>query len=298
MKKVAVTFDLDFTDYVGGGHVGDELEKCWPIFLECCLQTPQLVTTWFIRIDEHMKNEYGSADFIFQKHAEKIAWLRSNGHEVEWHFHSYRKINGFYKQNADDLDVSRELERMYPLAQKHNLELLRMGWAYHTQNTFTTIEKLGIAIDCSAFPRPRYAWDNQLRDWTNTPQHGYFPGKTNYRVQQDEHLNVLELPITTVEIPIQTDTEPAVIRYINPAYHSSYFKAAVMNVNQEIFNIISHPYEFLPNPKSHELISFNSDVFKENISWIADLGMQFITMKEYAVYHNKTTKNTSNELYR
>jgi hypothetical protein len=290
MKKVAVTFDLDFTDYVGGGDVGDELEKCWPVFLDCCSQIPPLVTTWFIRIDEHMKNEYGSADFIFQKHREKIEWLRANGHEVAWHFHSYRQINGVYKQNADDLDVSQELERMYPLAQMHNLELLRMGWAYHTQNTFETIEKLGITIDCTAFPRPKYSWDNQLRDWTNTPQHGYYPSKSNYRVQEDEHLNVLELPITTVEIPLPTDTEPAVLRYINPAYHSNYFKAAIMDVREDIFNIISHPYEFLPNPKSHVLISFNSAVFIENISWISNLGMQFITMKEYAVYQNNTTK--------
>src|SRR5687768_15570495 len=103
--KTAITFDLDLTDYLSGAAVADELEACWPVFLNFCNSIPQLKTTWFIRIDAQLEQLYGAADCIFETHAEKINWLRQNGHELGWHFHSYRNMNGKWVQNTNEVDI-------------------------------------------------------------------------------------------------------------------------------------------------------------------------------------------------
>ena len=279
-KSVAVTFDLDFADYVGGGLISDELEQCWPIFIRICSEIPQLKTTWFIRLDEHIGEIFGKPDFIFSKHYDKIKWLRNNGHQVAWHFHSYRKYRGSWKQNRDNHEVAEELKRVIKFVKLHNLEMLRMGWAYHTDLTFSTIAALGVKTDCSAMPRPNYIWDNSLRDWTTTSVIPYFPSRTDYRIAGEENYGVLELPIYTLPIAAPYDTTSLVLRYLNPAYHKDIFQRAVLSSKEHNINTVSHPYEFLPSSHCHGMLAFDEKVFEQNLKYLLDLNFEFITMME------------------
>ena len=266
MKKyVAVTIDVDFTNYLTNESLNDEMDGVWPFFTRLCEEFKELKTTWFIRIDEQIGALFGKPDYIFTKHEEKIRWLRNNGHEIGWHFHSYKRIGNNWVQNTDSNEVSKEMQRVFVYVQKYELNICRMGWTYHTNETMQTLAKLGMKYDFSAFPRPKYQWDNIVRDWLKTGRNKYRPSKDDYRVDGDFSLDIEEYPITTVKLPVKTDTEPDVIRYLNPAFKSNYFKQGLSGAEDEVINTITHPYEILPLPIEHELLSFSGEVFRSNI---------------------------------
>lgn len=282
MKYAAFTLDLDLTDYVGGGVIGDEFEAAWPVFVSLCHEFPELRSTWFVRIDEQMGALYGSPDYIFKKHDEKIAWLKDHGHEIGWHFHSYRKSGSGWFQNPDAGDVALELERMYPIAREYDLEILRMGWAYHNNETMKMAASLGLGMDSSAFPRPRYLWDNRLRDWSTSALYPYFPSTRDYRVSGNPCYSLLEFPITTAVIPAAGDTDSDVVRYINPAYRHEIFCSAFERTLTNFVNMVCHPYEFLENDKQHTLISFQPETLRKNMKWLRDSGVALVTLSELA----------------
>lgn len=274
MKSAAVTFDLDLVDHLNGGDV-DEMENAFPLFKNFCEKNPDFKTTWFIRIDDQMEERFGSADYIFTAHADKLEWLRNHGHELGWHFHSFRKQGGKWKQNTNENEVADELTRHSETAKSYNLELLRMGWTYHTNLTMQTINQFDLLADCSAMPRPDYAWEISKRNWETTPGHPYFPSVADYRVPGNPCYGTLEFPLTVMPIAAPYDTESGVLRYLNPAYHTSIFCKAVDEWDGEMCNLISHPYEFLPSEKAHGMLSFSFETFAANIQYLQKKGYTF-----------------------
>ena len=271
MKKAAVTIDLDLVDHLNGGDV-DEMEQAFPFFQQFCMENPWLKTTWFIRIDDQMQQRFGNPDYIFTAHADKLKWLTNNGHELGWHFHSYRNTEGKWKQNTDEIEVAQELVNHYPAAQKYGLRLLRMGWTYHTNMTMKTINKFDLDADCSAMPRPGYAWEISLRNWENTPVAPYFPSISDYRKPGNPCYGIPEFPLTVMPIEAPYDTEPGVLRYLNPCYHSNIFEKALNAFSGDQLNLICHPYEFLPASKPHDMLSFNASVFAGNLKYLKQCG--------------------------
>lgn len=281
LKKVAVTFDLDYTNYLNDSTFVDEFEEAWPFFLSFCNTIKDLKTTWFIRIDKQIKSLHGSEDYIFLKHADKIEWLRNNGHEIGWHFHSYVISEGKWVQNANEELVVQEMKQVFPIVQKHKLEISRMGWTYHTNKTMKTLEQLGIKFDFSAFPRPNYKWDKIVRDWHITPCHTYKPSLEDYRIPGNPSLDLYQVPITSLALPSKTDTDIDVLRYLNPAYKEDYFKIGLSNTDDFILNTLSHPYEFLPSGTKHEMLSFSPNIFLSNLQTLKNIGYTFVGVSEY-----------------
>ncbi|MBS3912918.1 MAG: hypothetical protein KG003_00310 [Bacteroidetes bacterium] len=278
MKKALITFDVDMCDYHTDSGNLDEMEAVWSTFLQFCREIPELKTTWFIRIDSHMKEIFGSEEFVFQKHANKIQWLRENGHEIGWHFHSYRVIQGNWQQNPDEENVVQEMKKMWPVAEKNKLKYLRMGWAYHSNLSMKTAAEIGIVADSSAFPRPVYEWDNPYRNWSLTGQEIYYPSKNNYQIQEEDHYKMFEIPLSTVTIESPGDTEQDVMRYINLTYHSNVFQEAVKKHRGDFINLVCHPYEFLESDKPHALMSFHAATTVENLLWLQREGFEFATI--------------------
>jgi hypothetical protein len=277
--KVAVTFDLDLVDYTSGGFV-DEFELCFPLFQNFCIQNPWLKTTWFIRIDDQIAHRFGRADYIFVQHKDKLDWLLDNGHELGWHFHSYVKDGNNWIQNTNESAVVDELNRNFAKSQKYNMDLLRMGWTYHTNLTMQAINNFDLMADCSALPRPNYQWDMAKRDWENTPEQPYFPSVTDYRIPGTDCYATPEFPISVAQISSPYDTEPNVLRYINPCYHAHIFQMGLNNFKGEYLNIIAHPYEFLSNEKPHGLLAFNTQIFFDNLNFLNQNNYTTCTMGE------------------
>lgn len=276
-KKVAITFDLDFTDYLSNQVIQkDEFESVWKSFLEVCMNNPNFKSTWFIRIDNQITELYGEPDYIFKKHNLKIDWLIENGHEIGWHFHSYIKKDQKWAQNDDEDSICLEMLSMQEYIKKYNLRICRMGWAYHTNKTINVIEKLGFIKDFSALPRPIYNWDNPLRDWSITNQLPYHPSKEDYRIEKEDNYSFWMIPINTFKIPCHGDTSPNVLRYINPAYKKEVFVKIINTIKENTINTVSHPYELLPNNKKHELMAFSIKDFDENLKYLKKKGFDFV----------------------
>lgn len=277
-RIVCCTFDVDFTDYVGNTQQ-DELETAFPLIRNVLEQFPEIVTTWFIRIDSQVEAIYGSALYAFEKHAEKIFWLQQNGHEIGWHHHAYRQNGTAWEQETNVFRICDALQHYGKMARAKNITAARMGWGQHTNDTMQVLATLGFKTDSSAVPRPNYSWDKAIRDWSITGQEPYYPAEGDYRLPGDPHLPVLEMPMATVPLPLPGDTEPGVIRYINAAYHPEVFNRAMENCSNAITILITHPYECIAREgHAHAALAFSADALKQNLETLRHQGYLFKTI--------------------
>ena len=280
MRTVCLSLDVDMVDYLSANDGLNEMESAVPQIIDF-LNEKRILSSWYFRIDDRMGAEYGSNDYIFIQHQDIIQSMREKGHEVAWHFHSYIKKGEKWTQNPNAESVAEELKRNLVLAKKHGLKALRMGWAYHTSQTYSILDQFGLDYDSSALPRPNYAWENGLRNWETTGQKPFYPSKRDYRVAGVDVYRTLQIPINTVGLSIPSDTIPNMKRYINPVYHSEAFNRAFENNTLENTVMVMHPYEVLPNSNKHPLLSFSMDTFKKNIESLLNQGYTFITVNQY-----------------
>lgn len=281
-SRIAITFDVDMTNYLEAGHaVIDEMAEVFPLIQKVLSKYPEILTTWFIRIDSHTEEIFGSPLFVFEKHADKVDWLRAKGHEVGWHFHSYRKSKEDWEQNRNEDEVVKELEGFAEMALEHGVKTLRMGWGYHTNKTLKKAAEMGIKIDSSAIPRPIYPWENGLRDWSTTGQQPYFPSAKDIRVSSEDSLSILEVPMSTVPLAAKTDTMEGVRRLINTSYRSDRFEECLESYEQHTIVANAHPYEMLPG-YHHPLLAFDLAEFEKNLIGLTNRGMKFLTVSDVA----------------
>ncbi len=268
------------TNYMARKPHFDEMVEAVPTIYNI-LRTHDIPATWFARIDDKMAVDYGQADYILTQHAKLVAQMKADGHEIGWHFHSYRKQGSQWRQNADEMDVVAELQRNYKIAASHGLQSLRMGWAYHTQQTWHYIDTLGLQYDSSAMPRPVYTWEKSLRNWDGTGQAPYYPCTANYRIAGQPSSHTLQIPLTTAQILASTDTIPDMVRLVNPAYKHKDFVQAMQNIELEHIVFVIHPYEVLKLDINHAIMAFNPAAFAQNVQWLVDNNYQFNTLINY-----------------
>jgi hypothetical protein len=279
-KKIYVTFDTDFADYIDGSNHIDELDTAFEDIQAVLMRHPEVKTTWFVRIDGQIEEIYGSADFLYNKHIEKINWLRNNGHSIGWHHHSYKRLGEKWVQDINEVLMLEDLKKYGTFAQQKGMAICRMGWGYHTNKTMKLVSEMGFRIDSSAIPRPNYKWDLSVKDWETTTLDWYHPSCLDYRISGEHSLAILEVPMSTTQIPVKTDTEGNVIRYLNPAYYSNYFVEALNKLNNtDKIITITHPYELIANKNTHSLLSFSIAQFEENVAYMKNTGYEFDILK-------------------
>ncbi len=280
MKKAYITFDLDFEDYISGVHV-DEMDLFFPIIKQYLISEKNLKFTWFIRIDRQIEKLFGNPLYYFEKHYSKFKWLTDNGHAIGWHHHAYKQNNNKWQQETDSYKILTDLNEYGSIAKNIGMNICRMGWGYHTNDTMQQIISLGFKIDSSAISRPQYKWDSSVKDWEGTSNEWYYPSKEDYRIAGCDSCSILEVPITTTVIPFETDTQSDVIRYLNLAFEHEIFKIGFAKVNQlDRIVTVTHPYELLmrPDMSIRNIISFNFNSFTKNVSLIKDAGFSFDTL--------------------
>lgn len=278
--KICVTFDVDLVNYLNW-ETNLEMETAFPSICEILSEFPEIQTTWFLRIDSQVETIFENAEHIFNKYKKEITWLRENGHEIGWHHHCYKYSQDRWLPDNNVENVLKQLKKYAPLAINQGLNISRMGWGTQSPAITDFLEESGFIVDSSAIPRPVYPWDKGLKDWENSPTEPFYPAHGTYKTKGLTR-RLLQVPISTVELPFYQDTIPNVIRYINPAYHTSIFKYAIESYKGSILTTITHPYEIIP----HEItvkspLAFSLDVFKENLSYLNSLsGVSFITISE------------------
>jgi hypothetical protein len=151
------------------------------------------VFTWVLRADEQVRQLEGDYAWCMQRHGDLLRSLETSGDEVGWHPHFWRReaARGDWFQEIEDIDwqvemlheAHRALSAAFPAA----LASVRMGWSYHNNRTYQTLERLGLTVDFSAVPgmrtlTPRSSTRAEnLFDWSPTPRSPYFPSRADYR---------------------------------------------------------------------------------------------------------------------
>ena len=277
----ALTVDVDMMDY-GTGQPLDEMGAVFPRLCEAFAAFPHIRTTWFFRIDSHMAALFGDEAFLFNRYGLEMDRLRSEGHEIGWHFHGYRQARGQWQQNLDEAEICEELQRYGEMARKRGLRYVRMGWAFHTNRTMNIVNDLGFEADSSGLPGRRSAGSApSSANWINTPQDPYQPSVCDYRIPGDPHLGIWEVPISTTGLCVSSDRDGNAVRYINPAYRSDIFERALESVHQRrSIVLICHPYELIDKGGQHPLLAFDYREFMRNLELLERLQCDFCTLKE------------------
>ncbi len=285
--NTCITFDIDFSDYIGNWKQHDDFIIAVDL-LNNIINCSDYKFTWYLRLDKQIKHQYSNADYIFRRYARHIDILKLQGHEIAWHPHSYRKNNGSWLQNTDTSEVLDELKQLIPLAKSHELTSVRMGWGFHTNDTMRLLADSGFITDSSAIPRPQYKWEETYKDWTISPNIPYYPSFSDYRIPGTTALQLLEIPMSVTHVKAPYDSEK-VLRYLNPAYHSSLFMGPLKEWLSQYSHLITvtHPYELEGN-RSHGLLSFDILEFEKNLHTIQDVValkgnvVNFLTISEFA----------------
>lgn len=280
IKTICLTFDVDLVNYLSDASSA-EMEIAFPAICEVLNEFPQILTTWFFRIDKQIESLFGEADYIFSRFQPQLKWLSENGHGIGWHHHAYKLLDNKWVPEINTENVLLELKKYAPIARSYGLEIARMGWGTQSPAITDFLELSGFIVDSSAIPRPVYPWDKGLKDWENSPSEPFYPAQGTYKSNGPKR-QLLQVPISTVVLPFESDTMPNVIRYINPAYHSEIFSRAIQAYHNSILITISHPYEIIDGSICQKSpLAFSLDVFKENLRSLTLLSnVSFLTILE------------------
>jgi hypothetical protein len=292
--RICLTFDIDLVGYSTGGSAIDEFAEAVPRIVAMFDRYPAWKATWFVRLDDQIAALMGAPSAIWERHAATLSEVRSRGHEVGWHPHSYvRDDSGQWRQNTDEATVVEELTRLAPGALAMGCRAVRCGWGFHTNRTMQAVSAAGFAIDSSAIPRPRYRWETTVKDWTTTPSAPYHPAVDDYRVPGAPALPILEVPMTVAVVRAPTDTEE-VLRYVNPSFHHPLFTSALTASLKSLDHVVTvtHPYEVVSNGAPDSLIAYDVATLEANIRFLeqqaerAGRQVTFVTLSQLAMVGN------------
>jgi len=282
MPNAAITFDIDYgLNYTN--DVVDEMDLFWPYFQQLCSEIPSFKSTWFIRIDSQLEKIYGEADVVFKRHSSKIDWLRDMGHELGWHFHSYKKTNQKWVQNMDSGSFCAEIHMFATLAQKHQLEITRMGWGYQTNASMEILNTLQFRLDSSALPKN----NPDKQGWSATQIDPYYPSKKDYRYKGIPAYDILEVPITMVDLPLKNNVEKFNKGVLDPALQKVHFDRCLNFLGTNHINTITHPKDILKINISGSSLFGNVANFKTNIHSLLHLGFDFQTLTAWCNTYNR-----------
>ena len=220
--------------------------------------------TWFVRADGQLESILGDAAYLLEKYENFWNAVTRAGHELGWHPHLYRqaKADDPAILITDPRKAQEELERLWSKVRTSlPATSFRHGEGWHTEETYSTVERLGFRCDSTAIPGRQGAAGHPM-NWSNAPNQPYFPAPSNL-CQAGLERPLLELPMNTWLLQAPYDASPR-IRYMNPAVHPELFANALRNWENtrkfspselHIWVMIFHPDEILASLEKDELYS-------------------------------------------
>ena len=217
--------------------------------------------TWFVRADDLIVRQLGRADGAFRKFELFLRAAVAAGHEAGW----------LPQQPAEDgaPDVAQHLARTHSALSSLGIRIrsARAGKLGHDNASMAALDALGIEFDSSALPGRTRIEGGWCLDWAGTPRNPYRPSVADYRVPGEPHLDVCEVPLTT--LPMQAPYDAASLeRYVNPCMHSTLLWPGLSGVlrDADYLLCVLHPDEIVPRRSGgHPLIGYSADVFSSNL---------------------------------
>lgn len=168
------------------------------------------VFSWCIRVDHQVESLCGSYDYVLTKNRSFLTELEDAGDEISWHPHFWKydqSIGQWYQEYWDVPFQVEMLKTAYAAFQKQfpgRAKTVRMGWSFHNNQTFATMEALGVQVDYGAIPGlkvlPKHdkVRSSNFYDSSLCEDEPFYPARTDYRraaKNGEDAFNVLELPV-------------------------------------------------------------------------------------------------------
>lgn len=254
--------------------------------------------TWLLRSDWQTHKIWGDWCYPARKYRNLWQNFVEMGDEIGWHPHLWKFDHGkniWYQEIYNNSWIRNCLENGYnEISNIFDIKSVRMGWTFHNDFTMNLLSSIGLRYDLSALPGIINNGNKyNIYDWKITPSHPYFPSKNNYRIEDknpSNNLNLMEIPITTQTIPkyLQFFTGKKFMS-ANIAKNPFLFKNMVAPLINSIDNNTNCGC-FLINTFFHPIdikekgFLFSLDNFKKNLSWImtnSKIDFIFITPHEF-----------------
>ena len=230
--------------------------------------------TWFIRCDPELNAEFGTYTYLFEKYSKLWNERKVKKDEIAWHPHV---------TSLEELEKS--FQALTGLREK--LQSVRIGNAFQSNSLMSALAQMGFLVDSTALPG-RYRKDEyRVLDWSITPQEVYYPSVHDYRVSSEEHLSILEVPMSMIETKVDYDKAP-VKRYVNLSFRHRLIVRSLSQFleNENLLVTNLHPSELLSQNKQHPLLSFDMKEVLGNLRFILDEAhrqqrkVQYVTLVE------------------
>ncbi len=279
-RRIALTFDIDFVSNPFDRTFFDELADFTPQIMDFLRAFGNVKSTWFISIDKWVEQNTGVSDFAFVEHADLIQEALRSGVKLGWHFHPYSvNTEGLLGLPKNSNDMLIDFGRYAAIARSFELKWSRIGWGAFSNEILLALIDAGFEIDSTCIPRPKYSWTPKVADWSMSRNQSFYPGLSNYQVQDLSQRKLREIPISTSVSVKEGDTIASVMRYFNLAEDHDYFKGMITNSNLSEIVTISHPYEFFTlNPAGG--YDFKVNDIEQNMNFLVEQNFEFISLGE------------------
>jgi hypothetical protein len=254
-------------------------------------QSPRI--TWFITVDNHMEEHYGTPTYLLERYADQWDKCRNRGDELAWHVYQHQTGRQWHPEENPDkwrAGLATCKERMEEMG--FSPRSTRIGGTYCTNDIMQILEELDIACDMTALPGRKRDEGGLKLDWEPTPDRAYHPMKADYRIPGDPAHSLLEIPLTVIPVKAAYDEKPF-RRYADLSFHHQALSPGLqkfLEQNRDYLQTIIHPSAVLGDivSKRHGLISFAIEDFTRNIHTIieycniSDRSFEFVTASELA----------------
>lgn len=235
----------------------------------------KIPSSWFVRIDNQIKSEFGNYDWLLKKYSKYWEKEIFNQNEIHWHAHIYENSNNNWVFPKSDDFFLMNIEKIYKFIIKNNFhpQCIRVGEAYMTNNIMNFLNDLGLKADSSCIPGRSRKDEEKFFDWSSAPNNPYFPSKSNYQLNDKNQSKFLEIPMNTIKTKCSYD-KSYLLRYANLAFKNEVINQGLREYinNNDLLVTISHPYEFFDTFNSNtSLFSNNLNSLEHNIKSIIEI---------------------------
>jgi len=278
---ICCTFDFDMYNYFTGSVI-DEFALFGTDLINVMKQYKKIPQTWFVRIDDGIKNIFGNRNFVHKTHRDLLVQLMEMGGDIGWHHHpSSMSLSEevWLSELSLNLDVA--------LSEGHTIS--RMGYGQMSSRVWELLVNSGIRGDSSCISRPIYPWETvPFRNWVNSPNRPFRPSPMEYSREDTSSAGPIQIPITTVELSFPRDSEAHVRRYINLAYEHDLFSKALKRwkfenkLNESVLVTVTHPYEIFTKSSDSATYPGTISNLRRNLDLLLATDEKFVTIKELA----------------
>lgn len=193
--------------------------------LERAIRAP-VTFSWFLRMDEQIKQTYGSYSWVVERYGRNIQRLEVAGDELGLHTHSWRRHESGGKWIAEYADQSwicgclYQNFKAFEQAFGRRCVSFRFGDRWMNNETMTHLELLGVKFDLTMEPgikttpaESTVAVDS-FPDCARALTYPYKPSRVDFRQPTRSDRELWEIPITTGQVPGRFPTVKRILRTI------------------------------------------------------------------------------------